>query len=108
MINKLVQNKILKRYIMNLKWEVTPTVLSSKIEDEAILMSFEADSYFGLDPVGSRIWELLTIKAATTNELVVLLTEEYEVDEKTCRENIQEFIDDMSTKKLIRLVNVSL
>lgn len=93
---------------MNLKWEVTPTVLSSKIEDEAILMSFEADSYFGLDPVGSRIWELLTIKAATTNELVVLLTEEYEVDEKTCRENIQEFIDDMSTKKLIRLVNVSL
>lgn len=92
---------------MNLKWEVTPTVLSSKIEDEAILMSFEADSYFGLDPVGSRIWELLTIKAATTNELVVLLTEEYEVDEKTCRENIQEFIDDMSTKKLIRLVNVS-
>jgi hypothetical protein len=93
---------------MNLKWEVTPTVLSSKIEDEAILMSFEADSYFGLDPVGSRIWELLTIKAATTNELVVLLTEEYEVDEKTCRENIQEFIDDMSTKKLIRLVIVSL
>jgi hypothetical protein len=93
---------------MNLKWEVTPTVLSSKIEDEAILMSFEADSYFGLDPVGSRIWELLTIKASTTNELVVLLTEEYEVDEKTCRENIQEFIDDMSTKKLIRLVNVSL
>lgn len=93
---------------MNIKWEVTPTVLSSKIEDEAILMSFEADSYFGLDPVGSRIWELLTIKAATTNELVVLLTEEYEVDEKTCRENIQEFIDDMSTKKLIRLVNVSL
>ncbi len=89
---------------MNTKWQVTPEVLSSKIDEEAILMSIEADSYFGLDPVGSRIWELLSEQAASADELVFMLMEEYEVDDKTCREDVQQFIDDMSAKKLIRPV----
>ena len=91
---------------MNLKWQVSPEVLSSKIDEEAILMSFEAESYFGLDPVGSRIWELLSKQAATANELVVLLMGEYEINETTCREDVQKFIDDMSAKKLILQVAV--
>ncbi len=45
---------------MNLKWQVNTEVLSSKIDEDTILMSIEADSYFGLDPIGSRIWELLS------------------------------------------------
>ena len=92
---------------MSLKWQINPEVLSSKIDEEAILMSFEAESYFGLDPVGSRIWELLSKKSLTTDELVVLLMEEYEINETTCREDVQRFIDDMSAKKLIRQVAVS-
>ncbi len=91
---------------MNLKWQVSPEVLSSKIDEEAILMSFEAESYFGLDPVGSRIWELLSKQAATANELVVLLMGEYEINETTCREDVQKFIDDMLAKKLILQVAV--
>ena len=92
---------------MNLKWQVNPEVLSSKIDEEAILMSFEAESYFGLDPVGSRIWELISEKPVTAAELVVLLMEEFEVDEKTCHADVQLFIDDMSSKKLILQVPVS-
>ncbi len=91
---------------MNLKWRVNPEVLSSKIDEEAILMSFEAESYFGLDPVGSRVWELLSKQAATADELVILMMEEYEVNERTCREDVQKFIDDMSAKKLILQVAV--
>ncbi len=91
---------------MNRKWQVNPEVLSSKIDEEAILMSFEAESYFGLDPVGSRVWELLSKQAATADELVILMMEEYEVNERTCREDVQKFIDDMLAKKLILQVAV--
>ena len=92
---------------MNLKWQVNTEVLSSKIDEDTILMSIEADSYFGLDPIGSRIWELLSKQPATTDELVVLLKQEYDINETTCREHVQEFIDDMSAKKLIKQVAVS-
>jgi hypothetical protein len=84
------------------KWQAHPEVLSSKIDNEAILMSIEAGAYFGLEPVGSKIWELLSKEPATIDKLVVLLMEEYEVDEKTCIEDLQRFIHDMSAKKLIR------
>ena len=88
-------------YDMNTIWQVSQKVLSSKIDEEVILMSFEADSYFGIDPVGSRIWELLSEKPASINELVLLLVDEYEVDEETCRKQVQIFIDEMYTKKII-------
>ena len=86
---------------MNTIWQVSKKVLSSKIDEEVILMSIEADSYFGIDPVGSRIWELLSKQPATINELVQILVEEYEVDEQTCRKDVQAFIDDMCARKLI-------
>ena len=75
-------------YNMNTKWQVSQKVLSSKIDEEVILMSFEADSYFGIDPVGSRVWELLSKQPASIQELVQILVEEYEVDEETCRKDV--------------------
>ena len=67
-------------------------------------MSNEADSYFGLEPVGSRIWELLSKKPGTIKELVALLREEYEVEEEQCAEDVQDFIKEMLAKKLIQKV----
>jgi hypothetical protein len=87
---------------MIIKWQVASEVLSSKIDDEAILMSFEADSYFGLNSVGSRIWEILSGEAKTIDELVSILIEEYEVGEKQCREEVERFIEDMVGRKLIK------
>ena len=88
-------------YNMNTIWQVSQKVLSSKIDEEVILMSFEADSYFGIDPVGSRVWELLSKQPASILELVQILVEEYEVDEETCRMDVQAFVDDMFARKLI-------
>ena len=86
---------------MEIKWQISQEVLSSKIDEEVILMSIEADSYFGLDPVGSRIWEIISKQPASINELVTIMMEEYEVDEATCLHDVQAFVDDMSGRKLI-------
>jgi hypothetical protein len=86
---------------MNNKWKVSPEVLSSKIDEEVVLMSIEAGYYFGLEPVGSRIWEILSEKPATFDELVTQLMDEYDVDMETCQNDVKSFIDDMVSKKLI-------
>ena len=90
---------------MNTKWQVSQEVLSSKIDDEIILMSIKADAYFGIDPVGSQVWEILSKHPLTTNEIVQLMMEDYEVDEETCRADVQAFIDDMYARKLIEKVD---
>lgn len=86
---------------MSTKYQVTPEVLSSKIDEEIVLMSIEAGYYFGLEPVGSRIWEILSEKPATFDELVTQLMEEYDVDVETCQNDVKSFIDDMVSKKLL-------
>jgi hypothetical protein len=84
-------------------WQVASDVLSSKIDDEVIIMGLQTDKYYGLDPVAGRIWELLE-QPRSLDELVGLLLEEYEVDEATCRKETMEFLRDMAEKKLIREV----
>ncbi len=91
---------------MDTTWQINHNVLSSKIDDEAILMSIEAESYFGLDPVGSRIWELLSNEPATTDELVEMLMDEYDVDKATCSMQAQQFVEEMFSKNLIQKVAV--
>lgn len=85
----------------NPNWRINKTVLSSKLETEFILLSIDAGYYFGLDSVASRIWELLSEKPYTVDELADHLLEEYEVDRQTCLEDVQAFIDDMAFRKLI-------
>ena len=92
-------------YDMNTIWKVSQKVLSSKIDEEIILMSIEADSYFGLDAIATHIWELLSKQPSTINELVQILVEAYEVDEKTCRKDVLTFVDNMYARKLIEKVD---
>lgn len=37
----------------------SPDVLAQAVGDEAVLLDLASEKYFGLNPVGSRIWELL-------------------------------------------------
>jgi len=81
--------------------QVNDKVLSSKIGNEAVLMCMEAEYYYGLDPIGSRIWELLTESPKTIEEIIDVLLQEYEVDQETCSKDVYSFIDEMTSRKLI-------
>ena len=38
---------------------VAPDVLFQQVDGESVLLNLASESYFGLDPVGTRIWVLL-------------------------------------------------
>ncbi len=86
-----------------MKFSKTTDVLTSKIDDEIIILSIEADAYFGLNDVGSRVWELLD-EPATLDELVQRFMAEYDVDAETCRNDVEAFLDDMLSRKLVHLI----
>jgi hypothetical protein len=83
------------------QWQVSKDLLSSKIDDEVIIMGLQTDKYYGLDAIASRIWELLE-EPRSLDELVSLLREEYEVEEDVCREETLALLQDLSSQKLIR------
>jgi len=53
-------------------------VVFRQLDDEAVLLDLKSGTYFGLNPVGTRIWQLLGERAALSSVLETL-SGEYDV-----------------------------
>ena len=90
------------------KKEITPdTILQRKrdmlfneIDGEVVMLSIENSEYYGMDKVGSRIWELLE-QPVPFRELVAKLLEEFEVSAEQCSADTLVFLKKLENKKLI-------
>ena len=65
------------------------------------MMSVELGTYFNLNAVGSRIWELLA-SPRTLDELVGELMAEYEVSAQTARTEVETFLTQLDREGLLR------
>ena len=74
-----------------------PDMLSAEIGGEAVMMSIENGAYFGLNPIATRIWDLIE-KPSSIAELVQAITDEYEVSGEQAAADVQEFVADMVTR----------
>lgn len=80
--------------------------ISCEVSDGSILLSLKDGIYYGLNPVGCRIWELIQTPIHF-KEIVEILTKEYEVEPGRCADEIRDFLVEMDSKKLIELRNGS-
>jgi hypothetical protein len=53
--------------------------LSSNMGGETVILNLADSTYYGLDPVGTRVWDLVQ-EPKTVREVVDTLLQEYEVD----------------------------
>lgn len=78
-------------------------VAENTIDGEIVMAHFLADKYFGLNRVGSRIWQLLATPC-TINQLCSTLIQEFEVETPQCNQEVSNFIQVLLTAKLVRQV----
>ena len=76
-------------------------IVASMLDDEVVMMSIEQDAYYGLDPIGSRIWEIIE-KPARISEICDVLMEEYDVSRETCEKDVLNFFDKLAKDKLVK------
>lgn len=81
-------NRMQTRYIRNNK------CISGRLNDELVMMNMDKGKYFSLNPVATRIWDMLE-KPMIIDDLCVLLMGEYEVCEEECRSEVGEVIAEM-------------
>ena len=68
--------------------------ISGRLHDELVMMDLDQGKYFSLNPVATRIWDLLE-KQVDINELCGLLMAEYEVEAGQCRSEVSEVLMEM-------------
>ena len=89
---------------MNLNQTITlsPDVISQEVSGETVLLDLESENYFGLDEVGTRIWQL----AKETNDLKAIyqtLLAEYDVSENRLQQDLDNLLCEISGLGLITL-----
>jgi hypothetical protein len=82
-------------------FRIPEEVLFQEVSGESVLLDLASESYFGLDPVGTRIWALLNEDKSAGQVLDALLGE-YEVDPGTLETDLEELLDKMLTAGLIQ------
>jgi Coenzyme PQQ synthesis protein D (PqqD) len=82
---------------------IAPDVMFRIVGDEAVLLNLKSETYLGLDPVGTRMWTLLTESESIQGAYEVLLGE-YEVDGQQLRRDLEDFVGKLVENDLV-LVN---
>jgi len=80
------------------------SVVAARIESELVLLDVDQGTYFGLDELGTEIWESIS-SGGDTDELVARLVEEYDVSPEQLRVDIAGFLDELEDKGLVSAAN---
>ncbi len=80
---------------------IPDAVLHQQLDAEIVLLHLTSETYFGLDEVGSRMWQLLE-EHGTTEPVVAAILQEYDVDEATVRSDVDRLVGELAAAGLIR------
>ena len=80
-----------------------PKVIFKALASGAVLYSTEEEVYFGLNPVGVRVWEMLPPAHQTLDEVCRVLAAEYpDVGVDVIRADVAELIEDLLKLGLVQ------
>ncbi|HXG50492.1 MAG TPA: PqqD family protein [candidate division Zixibacteria bacterium] len=77
-------------------------VIFQALDGEAVLLNTRTEIYFGLDAVGTRIWQLLS-EHRLPAKVVSAMLEEYDIEEAELRSRVMEFIEKLRDKGLVEI-----
>ena len=80
----------------------TSEQVSCPLGEESAILNLKNSVYYGLDPVGARVWKLLR-EPKSVGELRDALLDEYDVEAGRCEQDLLELLEKMRGEGLIEL-----
>ena len=79
---------------------IPPEVMARQVGDETVILDLASGNYFGLDPVGARMWQLMSDGKAPREICDVLLLE-YEVSREQLEADLARLLGDLGAQGLV-------
>jgi hypothetical protein len=80
--------------------QISPNVLSRTVGDEEVLLDLSTELYYGINPTGSRIWQLLK-EGKSPREISRHLADEFEITAEEAYQDVLDFINYLQKKGLV-------
>ena len=87
------------------KYRRNEQVLDGELDDNQVMMHLEKGKYFGLNPVGKRIWELIE-EPKSVADITQSLMAEFDVTEAQCTSEVRAFLDKAVTCDIVQKYEV--
>ena len=81
---------------------VSSQQVSCPLGDEAAILNMKNSVYYGMNPVGATVWNLLK-QPKTVAEIRDAILQEYEVEEKRCEQDLLTLLEEMRSEGLIEV-----
>jgi hypothetical protein len=79
-------------------------ILVSELAGESVILNLNSECYFGLDQMGTRMWNALT-KAASIQDAYEALLAEYDVPEDKLRQDLTELVSRLLDQGLLEVAS---
>ena len=82
-------------------WTVSDEVVARKVADETVLLHLESGTYFSLDQIGGRVWEILDqTNGVTLKQVCDIIFDEYDVKRELLERDIVNLVTELEAGNL--------
>jgi hypothetical protein len=82
-------------------YALSPDVVFRELDGEAVLLDLSTGTYFGLNAVGTRVWQMIEA-GRQTPDIVSALATEYEAAPSTIAADVTRLLGELEARGLIR------
>jgi hypothetical protein len=79
--------------------------MAHSVSEEAVILHTGSGVYYGLDPVGARVWNLIQ-QPCSVEEIRAMLLAEYDVEPARCEADLMELLEKLRDEKLIEVPDI--
>ena len=87
---------------LNKKVTFADTVFAQEVDGEMVLLDMESENYFGLDEVGTSIWQAMQ-ENADLSEVFKSLLGQYDVGEEVLENDLKVFVEKLQESGLVKV-----
>lgn len=82
--------------------KVPSSTLYRELQGESVLLQLDTGEYFGLDEVGTRVWQLI-VEKGDLDAVEAAMRQEFDVDGAVLADDLRRLVDELAAKRLIEL-----
>ena len=79
---------------------VHPSVITRELSGETVLLNLESGVYYGLDAVGTRVWQLI-MQGRTIASVCDTMIEEYEVAAQVLHADVTRLVGELHDRGIV-------
>ena len=85
-------------------YKLTQNHISTTSGEQTTILDHQAGIYYGLNEVGTFIWEILRKQPADFDTLQAMIVEKFAVDEQVCAQDLKEILEDLMNAELVEKI----